>query len=312
MVGFAVLTLRQRLECYCALDGRLAKPERGGKPMPSSRRSRGNGGFTLVELLVVIGIIAILVAILLPALSKAREQASKTACMSNLRTLGQAFNMYFSENKGYFPRPAPYYNSGRPPRPEDWLSWYQSNSVNSTPVGFQYSSILKYMKTRNEDVFRCPSDSECRRRPINVSSRGGQYTYSYVMNNRMNSFPESYLGSSYTDAERDRMAARKITQVRLPAEKVMLYEEDEVTIDDGAGNPYGGANLLAIRHERRKKVPDGKEVNLEKRGNVCFADGHADFVERRFLYPGANGAPNTFVRDRHLDPHFPVRVSPPY
>src|SRR5688572_3272404 len=68
-----------------------------------SRKSASRRGFTLVELLVVIGIIAVLVGILLPTLNRARESARRTKCLSNLRSLGQLLAMYSNTNKGAIP-----------------------------------------------------------------------------------------------------------------------------------------------------------------------------------------------------------------
>ena len=78
-------------------------------PRPAMR-----DGFTLVELLVVIGIIALLISILLPALTKAQQQAKLTMCMSNMRNLGQAVGIYQAENKGAFPSFGSGYSSQGP------------------------------------------------------------------------------------------------------------------------------------------------------------------------------------------------------
>src|ERR1700709_155012 len=85
----------------------------------NTRPARGAQGFTLVELLVVIGIIALLISILLPSLAKAREQGNAIKCASNLRQIGQAFVMYANNNKGGLPFTS--WNDGTKLSQEDWL-----------------------------------------------------------------------------------------------------------------------------------------------------------------------------------------------
>src|SRR5829696_5764680 len=112
----------------------------------SKRISPSRKGFTLVELLVVIGIIALLLSILLPSLNKAKEQANQTKCLNNLRQIGMALVMYADGNKGKFPWGARY----DIPQKEDWIHFQAKPFAGAKPPGrdvadFSNSALAPYM-----------------------------------------------------------------------------------------------------------------------------------------------------------------------
>jgi prepilin-type N-terminal cleavage/methylation domain-containing protein len=123
------------------------------------RTRRPCRAFTLVELLVVIGIIAILIAVLMPALRRARESANAVQCSSNQRQLMMAFLMFANDHKGHLP--GNYWDSmHQQPDPEkrDWLlgdNPNQGNIASQIADGPEKGTIYRYVNKLN--VYLCPS-----------------------------------------------------------------------------------------------------------------------------------------------------------
>ena len=247
-----------------------ARAERRALPSMCSLAHVRRTAFTLVELLVVIGIIGILASLILASLARGKEKARGVACLGHLKQLGLGFALYLDENNNNFPAPGSKTLYG--PLPEDWIYWQVARDPKQSVLAPYIAS--GYFAT---NLFRCPSDGAARE-----LERGNRSTDPYIYSYSMTSYlPTNNInpGTSLAlDAARNYLPFNAAS-VRNPSGKILLAEEDRDAPPDGLndGRWVPNINPLTTRHNGR--------------GNAMFIDGHVESVLPKFALNPTNSLP---------------------
>jgi prepilin-type N-terminal cleavage/methylation domain-containing protein len=223
--------------------------------------------FTLVELLVVIAIIAILAALLLPALSKAKDKAKRTACMVHLKQINLGLRMYSDDSTDRTPRTPGTSNSPA-------LNWTGYKQLVKNYVGAGNPS------SKSDQLFACPAD-----------------TFFYDVANSFNYVPRRFCeesvsdyssyafngGNAKTNSNAPGIAGRTLASIKNPVKTVLVAESS-------AFAPWSW-------HEPKRPFSSGNAMFNDAKNVVSFVDGHVSYIK---IHWGGNNPPGSMAL--HRDP----------
>ena len=186
----------------------------------NARRTVGARGFTLIELLTVIATIAILAALLLPILSRAKVKAQRTTCLSNLRQLSVSWVMYADDNHGSLVESYPVNN------PEVWVQGDMTKANEAGNADLIRAGKL-YPYNPSVAIYHCPADEG-----VTIGGQVVPTLRSYSMNCFMGA-RDPGLGPIPDTTTNYVLFYAKDTDVPRPSQTWVMIEEDERSINDG-------------------------------------------------------------------------------
>ena len=262
---------------------------------------RSKRAFTLIELLVVISIIAVLMAIMMPALAKVKAQATMVVCKTRLKDLGTSMNMYVVENNGCLTDSQALDDSGAPVAGDRWMQklapYYDRNSDYDSLVNNTGDNIYNF------EFYRCPTQKKLADRYVDEYGSAGAYgCYGY------NIYFTNYL------AQR-KFNWRKASAIKSPGSLPLMADSD---MDDPYSEDqevHAGWRMDVTYSHPSAIIKYGLEGNLQRgefsyfgpapnhdgKTNYLFADGHCESLG---LWPWSDHLGTDFHPVRN------VRVNP--
>ncbi len=227
---------------------------------PDNRR-----GFTLVELLVVIGIIALLIAMLMPALTRARQAANSAACQNQLRQMGLATANYAGDNQGYlFP------------------SYYAANANIGATARSVHAILESYLgNNAQRTVWTCPSA---------IPGTTTQFPQTYACNQGV------HIRYTYTADDQPARLIRKITQIRRPTEIVTIADSSQ------SSGVYTSGGWLDHTNADRNEMKDESHAYRPMDESPGYNNLDTGNYHLRYRH-GGNDRINALFLDGHVATH---------